>query len=740
MTTDASLAQERRARMAAERLLEQKQAELREANRKLSRHALSLSDEIVEQRVEAEQVKSELESVTTLVEIAERRLWDSIETIQDGFAVFNSDDVMIAANPAYLLPFEGLTEVLPGITYRALLSLAANEGIVDVNDMTRADWIDHMLWRWHQPRVDPLVVRLWNGVSVKLIDKRSRDGDMVSLALNITDTIRNEAKLRDARHKAEAANRAKSAFLANMSHEIRTPMNGVVAMADLMAEGELDEEQRLYVETIKSSGQALLVLINDVLDYSKIEAEKLTIRPLDFDLEQTIHDVATMLQTNAQQKDIDLLVDYDLFLNKHLVGDPGRIRQVLTNLVGNGIKFTNSGHVLIRAVGLPSSEPSTEQLLLITVEDTGIGIPPEKLNHIFGEFNQVEDERNRRYDGTGLGLAITKQLINLMGGDLWVESEVGTGSSFGFKIALKTSQNEEEKTVSIPTWVNRVIIADQHDQQREILAKPFLAKGVQVLNAASLADLAGLDPRICDVVLLARNMVDEDIISSVSALNCPAQIVLLSSAPAKLPADQTVFAAQLQRPVPRNTLFRTLADLPQPTASFEPVLAETDWKDDPPMPMVVQEHDLHEDPSVSPYQDEETLRRMRILAVDDNKTNRFVFGKLLKDLVIDLTFATNGLEAVEKFLEIEPDIIFMDISMPVMDGKEATRQIRSIEAKDGLSHTTIVALTAHAMDGDDKGILAAGLDHYLTKPFVKPAILDRIKQEMPSDCLPVFPD
>ena len=296
------LAKERRARMAAERLLELKQAELASANRKLSLHALSLSDEIVEKREESEalkeetaQVKTELETANTAVQIAERRLWDSVETIQDGFAVFNSDEVMIAANSAYLLPFQDLTDVAPGITYGNLLILAAEEGIVDIGDEARSDWIEDMLWRWRGPRIAPRVLRLWNGMSIKLIDRRARDGDTVSLALNITDTIRNEAMLRKARKRAEAANRAKSAFLANMSHEIRTPMNGVVGMADLLADTELDEEQRLYVDTIRSSGEALLVLINDVLDYSKIEAEKLTIRPEPFDLEQSIHEVAVMM-------------------------------------------------------------------------------------------------------------------------------------------------------------------------------------------------------------------------------------------------------------------------------------------------------------------------------------------------------------------------------------------------------------------------------------------------------------
>ncbi len=360
MTNMDAMARERRARMAAERLLELKQAELSDANRKLAAHARHLSDEIVEKREETEvlkeqksQVLSELETANHAILIAERRLWDSVETIQDGFAVFDAQGVMVAANCAYLLPFDGLEAVGPGISYPEMLRLAVEEGIVDIGTQSRDSWAQSMMARWASAGIPPQVIKLWNGVFIKLVDRRAHGGDTVSLALNITDTIRNEAKLKDARSKAEAANRAKSAFLANMSHEIRTPMNGVVGMADLLADTDLDEEQRLYIETIKSSGEALLVLINDVLDYSKIEAEKLTLHPEPFDLERAIHEIVMLLQPSVQGRDLELVVDFDMFLPTRYVGDPGRMRQVLTNLIGNAIKFTENGHVLIRVVGLP---------------------------------------------------------------------------------------------------------------------------------------------------------------------------------------------------------------------------------------------------------------------------------------------------------------------------------------------------------------------------------------------------
>ncbi|MDJ0826196.1 MAG: ATP-binding protein [Rhodobacter sp.] len=732
MTDVDILAKERRARMAAERLLELKQVELADANRKLSAHALSLTDEIVEQREEAEalkeeksQVLDELETANTALVIAERRLWDSVETIEDGFAVFDADEIMIAANSAFLLPFDGIEAVGPGIAYADMLHLAAEEGIVDIGDRARADWVRDMLGRWRGDSIAPSVVRLWNGVSIKLVDRRARDGDTVSLALNITDTIRNEERLKDARHRAEAANRAKSAFLANMSHEIRTPMNGVVGMADLLAETELDEEQRLFVDTIKSSGEALLVLINDVLDYSKIEAEKLTLHPDPFDLERAIHEILMLLRPSAQGKDIDLLVDFDMFLPTNYIGDAGRIRQVLTNLIGNAIKFTTDGHVLVRVVGLPM-EDGAAQRVHITIEDTGIGIPPEMVGHIFGEFNQVEDERNRKFEGTGLGLAITRRLVELMGGEIWVDSEVGNGSSFGFHLTLPVAETEEPPLQPAPGWIDRALVVDGQAVNRQIVEKQLAMQKLDVLARRTGAEALAAAPKAGDIVLADSQLPDmtgEELAAALRKAGFAGPILMFSGIVGQGKSDADDCTRVLQKPLRRRELFAEIARL----ESGAPVQTVT-----PTMTTAQEASDA------SPVAAED--RAMRILAAEDNKTNRLVFGKLVKALDIELTFATNGREAVEAFRGQQPDLIFMDISMPEVDGKEATRQIRSIEADQGLAHTTIVALTAHAMDGDDKGILAAGLDHYLTKPLKKNAIFARIAEEVPPGCRAVFPE
>lgn len=598
MSLANKLAEERRARLAAERLLEQKQAELHAANRKLGRHALALSEEISETRAEVRtvrdenaRVRSDLSVANEKIEIAERRLWHSIETIQDGFAFFDADSRMIAANRAWLAVFDGIEAVRPGISYVEILQFATEEGVIDIGETAPAAWRERMLDRWQGPAPEPEIIRLWSGEYIKLIDQRGHGGDMVSLALNITDTIRHETQLKEARRLAEAASAAKSSFLANMSHEFRTPMNGIVGMAEILLDTQLADEQRLYADTIKSSGEALLVIINDVLDYSRIEAGRLELHAEPFDLEHCLQELVTMMQAGSRDKGLEMLVDYDLFLPARFVGDRGRIRQVLTNLLGNAVKFTEAGHVIARVTGVPAADGGTVEVH-VGIEDTGIGIPADKVGHIFGEFNQVDDARNRRFEGTGLGLAISERLIGLMGGRLWVESVEGEGSTFGFTLTLPVA-----------------------------------------------ADPAGM---------------------------------------------------------PRGSGTATTGD-------------------DPPEP-----------------------RAMRVLAAEDNKTNRLVLSKMLKGLDIDLQFAENGADAVALYQGFDPDLVLMDISMPGMDGKEATAHIRRAESESG-RHVPIVAMTAHALSGDREAILAAGLDGFLTKPLKKADIIGQIAAACPPGARPPVP-
>ena len=844
------LAKERRARLAAERLLEQKSRELLIANQKLALHARGLSDQIVEQRQvtkvalsEAELLKgqntrflSDLEVAHSTAVMAERRLWDSIDTIRDGFAVFDANLKLVTANSAYSALFDGQS-IAPGISYHQVLQMLAETPLIALEGNTPQDWIADMLGRLDEDPIEPVVLPFTNGTWVKLVDHRARDGDLVSLALNITDQMRiwaaveaipdgfvlydredrlltcnqryreiyassapamvpgakfedilrhglaqgqhldavgreddwlaermeqhrnpvalheqqlsdgrwlrahdhptpdggrvglrvdiseiknQQAALETARTAAEAANRAKSAFLANMSHEIRTPMNGVVGMAELLCDTDLTEDQRLFAETIRSSGEALLVIINDILDYSKIEAERLTLHPEPFDLERTIHEVAMLLQPRARAKGLDLMIDFDMFLPTRYIGDPGRLRQVLTNLVGNAVKFTETGHVLIRVVGLEVDNGS--QQLHVTVEDTGIGIAAVHLDHVFGEFNQVENQTNRKFEGTGLGLAITQKLIERMGGAVWVDSEFGKGSSFGFRLTLDVA--EDEAASKTPINLRRALVVDDQFINRTILERQLVPCGIAVTLCRSGADaLAVLDKDDAyDVVITDHDMPEMDGITlaeRIQARGLTMPIMLLSSnlamrrdseRPAKL-------AAVLQKPVLRSELYGRLQALTAPVAPVAFVAA----------------------PVVAPVAVLKGARVMRVLAAEDNRTNQLVFRKMVKDIDIELTFANNGREAVELYQSFMPDMIFMDISMPEMDGREAAQAIRTLEFG-GKWHVPIVALTAHALEGDSDSIFAAGIDRYMTKPLRKSAITGALVEFCPTDARPILPE
>ena len=774
------LALERRARLAAERLLELKQAELSAANRKLGRHALALTkqigatqaevatfkDEVATVRGENEKVKSDLHVANEKIEVAERRLWHSIQTIQDGFAFFGADSKLIGANTAYLNNFEGLEEVTPGISYVRILQILTDEGLVNPGNLSADAWREMMTDRWVSPTPEPVVIRLWNNNYIKLIDQRGHGGDVVSLALDITSTVQYEEELRTSRERAETANRAKSAFLANMSHEIRTPMNGVVGMAELLNDTNLSDEQRLYADTIKNSGEALLVIINDVLDYSKIEADKLVLHTESFDMERCIHEVVMLLQPTARDKGLAMVVDYDLFLPTQFMGDPGRIRQVLTNLVGNAVKFTKTGHVALTVTGVPGSDGST-CAIHVAIEDTGIGIPEEKIQHIFGEFNQVEDETNREFEGTGLGLAISKRLIELMGGTVWVDSEEGVGSCFGFRVPLPMVGDSQPETAELPENLRHVLIVDDLPMNCSILQKQMQMLGAKVTIAGSGAEALYMMDGTIDLVISDHHMTGMDGVQLAAAIrqgNWPDVPFLLLSSNSNFARDHSnkkLVQGVLQKPVLRKDLFAKLAAMgamipnrrpfPAPTTETSESASSTSAGEqsaqkgtqapghpNASLPVAEVAECAQPAQTVDVPEEARAPRLVRVLAAEDNKTNQLVFRKMVKDLNIDIRFANNGLEAVEAYNDFSPDLIFMDISMPKMDGKEATSEIRKIEKGSG-RHVPIVALTAHAMNGDAEGILSAGLDFYLTKPLRKAVIHEQIEQHVPGETQSVQP-
>ncbi|RWC21436.1 response regulator [Mesorhizobium sp.] len=531
--------------------------------------------------------------------------------------------------------------------------------------------------------------------------------------------------------KAEAADRAKSEFLANMSHEIRTPMNGVLGMAELLAKTELTTRQKTFTDVIVKSGNALLTIINDILDFSKINAGQMILDPAPFRLSEAVEDVATLVSARVAEKNIELIVRVDPRLPSFVVGDAGRFRQIVTNLVGNAVKFTEKGHVLVD-VGGEVTDGVVQ--LKVRVEDTGIGIPAEKLQSVFEKFAQVDGSSTRRHEGTGLGLAIAARLVDLMGGKIGVESEIGRGSVFWFAVPLPAhSQDARDEIVPVDVTGARVLVIDDNPVNREILLEQLRswsfdcaaaesgAVGLAFLDRASQLG-AAVDCIILDYQM--PGMSGADVAKAIAADSRMSSIpvVILTS------VDQVDFgkmvidfgiAAHLTKPARSAVLLGTVISVIQKARSQvgkAHFVREAVAPKAAPAPAFTVIHGPATPAPPAPEPAAAPNGPIDILIAEDNDVNQLVFGQILNGLGLSYRIAGNGRTAVEMYRALRPRLILMDVSMPEMNGYEATGAIRQIERQNG-SHTPIIGVTAHALKGDREKCIEAGMDDYLAKPI-----------------------
>jgi signal transduction histidine kinase/DNA-binding response OmpR family regulator len=661
-------------------------------------------------------------------------------------------------------------EVSAGNPFCKLIEMNRHKGVYDIADVDWEPYVESRLAEIRAGDIAPREFTRQDGVTMIYSCFALSDGKRLVCYFDISAQKETENALKNAEHKAVLADRAKSEFLANMSHEIRTPMNGVLGMAELLARTELDPKQKTFTDIIVKSGNALLTIINDILDFSKIDAGQLTLDPAPFRLAEAIEDVATLVSARAQEKDLELIVRIAPELPEHVVGDVGRIRQIVTNLMGNAVKFTERGHVLVDVTG-QIDKSSGLASLIFKITDTGIGIAPDKLKAVFEKFNQVDTSSTRRHEGTGLGLAISTKLVALMGGEMGASSIPGEGSSFWFTLAVPVHGATVRKKV-LPYDVDgaRVLIIDDNPVNRSILLEQMRSwrfdacaatggrEGIAVLAQAKALSLD------VDVLILDYHMPEMNGADVARAIrNNPAlsdlPVILLTSVDTAMQGAEfegITINAHLMKPARSSLLFDTIVGvirdarsrlhettgLPAPKSLLElgermamtgtaAQLARQPVENASVAATIANKLPI-EVPAVASDLTRAAISApmLDILVAEDNAVNQIVFTQILEGLKFRFEIVDNGRKALEAMKAKSPALILMDVSMPEMNGLEATIAIREYEAAGGLTRTPIVGVTAHALKGDREKCIESGMNDYVSKPISPDALEAKIALHM----------
>ena len=638
-------------------------------------------------------------------------LIDGLNTIQGAFLVIK-DDVFVFANKGFNVVF-GFDDDFSVIgenydfLFQKLTEIGAKSKSENHAGLSPEEIKQTIREKYRNNESYDTEICLRDGRWIKSTTFPRKDGGRILTFNDVTS-------LKKAQLNAERADQAKTEFLANMSHEIRTPMNGIMGMTQLLANCDLGLREREFIQTIDRSGQALLTIINDILDFSKIEAGHVQLDKSIFSLRESLEDVTAMLSTAATDTGVDLLLHIDSNIPKTYLGDVGRIRQIVTNLVGNALKFTHEGHV---AIDVTADVQDGLARLRIAVEDTGIGIESEKLSHIFDKFSQADGSTSRKYEGTGLGLTIAKNLAQLMNGDVRAESQLGKGSKFTVELELEVGEDLEaltpQPTASI---IGNILIVDDialnHDILKEQLSSETCKcasvssakKGLQVLATARKKQIP-IDLIIVDYQM--PEMTGEDFIRTIKAhedfKNIP--VILYSSVDddqLRLNLKAYEIEGFLTKPARYSEIMRMVSKAMSKSVPVEKHESRT--------------IDSKPASAEKTYSEPPASSSLDILIAEDNEVNQMFIKYIMEDMGVAFKIVENGRLAVDKWKLLSPKLVLMDISMPDWNGYEATQKIREIETEQGRPRTPIIAVTAHALTGDKQKCLDNDMDDYLSKP------------------------